>query len=119
MERELAKTRPYTFSTIERMKGEDPHIGSWMNKATNQVSLNLTLFPSQSFLEQMHTHGIESRYLGLHSCPVIRCPLLGSTVPWPMVTQNHKPVPLSISDKEGIQPNTPGHQNKFFIYFHS
>lgn len=75
------KTRAYTFSTIERKKGEDPHIGSCMNKATNQVSLNLTFFPSWSYLEQMHTHGIESRYLGLNSFPVIRCPVLGSSAP--------------------------------------
>lgn len=42
-----------------------------------------------------------------------------AVLPRPIVTQNSKPVPPSISDRESIQANTPGCQNKFFIYFHS
>lgn len=59
----------------------EPHLGSRKNKATNQISLNLKFFPSWSFLEQMHTHGIKSRYLGFYSFPAITSPALGSSVP--------------------------------------
>lgn len=39
--------------------------------------------------------------------------------PWPTVTQSYKPVTPSTSEKEGIQANTGGHQNKSSVSFHS
>lgn len=94
------------------------HLESRKNKATNQVSLNLKFFPSSSFLEQMHTPGKVgiSAFISFLSFEVL---LWEIVFPWSTIKHSYRSVPPSISEKEGIQANMPGHQSKPSTYTHS